>query len=135
MKYFIYCRKSSESEERQIMSIEAQLTELREFAEKEGLEVIDEFCESRTAKEPGRPIFNEMLLKLEEGLADGVVSWSPDRLSRNSVDGGKVVYLVDLGKIKSLKFPTFLFDDSPHGKFNLSIAFSQPPDMLQFVRR
>ncbi len=56
-RYFIYCRKSSDSEDRQVLSIESQLQELREFAAKEDLEVIQEFTESKTAKEPGRPIF------------------------------------------------------------------------------
>ncbi len=64
IKYFIYCRKSSEEEERQILSIEAQLTELREYAHKEGLFVVREFTESQTAKEPGRPIFNQMLSEI-----------------------------------------------------------------------
>ena len=68
-KYFIYCRKSSEDEERQILSIEAQLQELRDFARTNNLFVIREFSESRTAKEPGRPIFNQMLLELEKGNA------------------------------------------------------------------
>lgn len=61
IKYFIYCRKSTEEKEKQILSIEAQLQELRDFAKKENLFVIREFTESRTAKEPGRLIFNEML--------------------------------------------------------------------------
>ena len=52
MKYFIYCRKSTDSEERQILSIEAQLAELREFAAKEKLEIIASLCEAQTAKEP-----------------------------------------------------------------------------------
>ncbi len=56
-QYFIYCRKSTEDEERQILSIEAQLTELREFAKRDGLLIVKEFTESRTAKEPGCPIF------------------------------------------------------------------------------
>ena len=37
MKYVIYARKSSEDEDRQILSIEAQITELKEFAAKEKL--------------------------------------------------------------------------------------------------
>ena len=69
LKYFIYCRKSTEEEERQILSIEAQLTELREFAKQNGLFVVREFYESKTAKEPGREIFNQMLLEIEKGNA------------------------------------------------------------------
>jgi site-specific DNA recombinase len=35
------------------------------------------------------------------------------------------VYLVDIGKITDLRFPTFRFEASAHGKFMLNIAFSQ----------
>jgi len=105
--YFIYCRKSSEDEERQVLSIEAQLTELRDFAKQQNLFVVREFYESKTAKEPGREIFNEMLGEIEKGTAQGILAWNPDRLARNSIDGGKVIYLVDTGKIVALKFPTF----------------------------
>ena len=87
MKYFIYCRKSSEEEERQALSIESQLQELREYAEQKGLMVVKEFIESRSAKKPGRPIFNQMLEAIERCEADGILAWQPDRLSRNSVDG------------------------------------------------
>src|SRR3989344_5941816 len=48
-----------------------------------------------------------------------------DRLARNSIDGGKIIYLCDLGLIKELKFPTFWFDATPQGKFMLNIAFVQ----------
>jgi len=61
MKYFIYARKSTEDEDRQILSIESQLCELREFAAKEKLEVVASLCEAKTAKEPGRTKFAEML--------------------------------------------------------------------------
>jgi len=125
IKYFIYCRKSTEEEERQILSIEAQLTELREFARKEGLFIVREFTESQTAKEPGRSIFNEILSRIEKGEANGILAWNPDRLARNSIDGGRIIYLVDTDKIKSLKFPTFWFEPTPQGKFMLSVAFGQ----------
>ena len=60
-KFFLYARKSTDEADRQILSIEAQITELKEFAERERLEITQTFVESQTAKEPGRPIFNEML--------------------------------------------------------------------------
>src|SRR3989338_8087318 len=106
-KYFIYCRKSSEDDERQILSIEAQLTELREYAKQQGLFIVREYYESKTAKEPGREVFNEMLGEIEKGIASGILAWNPDRLARNSIDGGKVIYFVDTLKIVALKFPTF----------------------------
>jgi site-specific DNA recombinase len=124
-KYFIYTRKSTDTEDRQVRSLADQLAELRELARKEQLEVVDVFIEKQTAKIPGRPIFAEMLERIEKGEASGVLSWHPDRLARNSVDGGKVIYLVDTGKITDLKFPTFWFDATPQGKFMLSIAFGQ----------
>ena len=124
-KFFIYARKSTDEPDRQILSIEAQIAELQEFAQREHLEVVETFIESQTAKEPGRPIFNHMLSQIEKGKASGIVAWHPDRLARNSVDGGRVIYLCDTAKIIALKFPTFWFDSTPQGKFMLSIAFGQ----------
>ena len=125
LKYFIYCRKSTESEEKQALSIEAQLVELREFAKRNNLFISREFTETKTAKEPGRPVFNKMLDQIEKGIASGILAWNPDRLARNSVDGGKIIHLVDTDKIQSLKFPTFWFEATPQGKFMLSVAFGQ----------
>ena len=102
-----------------------QLSELKDLALKEQLEVIDVFVEKQTAKIPGRPVFNEMIERMEKGEASGILAWHPDRLARNSVDGGKIIYLVDTGIISEMKFPTFWCDTTPQGKFMLSIAFSQ----------
>ena len=82
MRYFLYARKSTDEEDRQILSIQAQITETLEYAKKERVEIIQEFIESRTAKAPGRPIFNEMMSLLERGKAEGIVAWHPDRLAR-----------------------------------------------------
>ncbi len=125
IKYFIYARKSTDEEDRQVLSISSQIQELKEFAAKEKLEIAASLCEAKTAKEPGRPIFNQMLKSIELGQAQGIIAWHPDRLARNSVDGGRIIYLVDTGKILSLKFPTFWFDSTPQGKFMLNIAFGQ----------
>ena len=125
MRYIIYARKSTEDDNHQVLSIESQLAELREFAVKEKLEIVASLCEAKTAKEPGRTKFAEMLSFLEKGKADGILSWHPDRLARNSIDGGKIIHLIDKGIIKSLKFPTFWFEPTPQGKFMLNIAFGQ----------
>jgi len=125
MKYIIYARKSTEEDDRQVLSIEAQLVELKEFAAKEKLEIIASLCEAKTAKEPGRMKFAEMLSLIEKGKANGIISWHPDRLARNSVDGGRIIHFVDRGLIKSLKFPTFWFEPTPQGLFMLNIAFGQ----------
>lgn len=70
-------------------------------------------------------MFAEILKKIEAGEATGILAWHPDRLARNSIDGGQIIYLVDTGIIQKLKFPTFWFDPTPQGKFMLSIAFGQ----------
>ena len=123
-KYFIYARKSTDVEDKQVLSIESQLTELREYAKRENLEIVHEYVEKKSAKTPGRPIFNELLGRIEkEGGA--ILAWHPDRLARNSVDGGRIIYLVDTGRLAGLKFVQFWFEPTPQGKFMLSIAFGQ----------
>ena len=126
IKYFLYIRKSTDEEDRQVLSFEAQLHEAKEFAEREDLEIVDTFVEKKTAKVPGRKVFNAMFDKIEGGLPHsiGILAWNPDRLSRNSVDGGRIIYLLDTGKLAGLKFPTFAFENTPSGKFFLSIALS-----------
>ena len=125
MKYFLYIRKSTDEDDRQVLSLESQEAELNEFATREHLHIVETFRESQTAKEPGRIVFNEMLARVERGEADGILAWHPDRLARNSVDGGRIIFLVDSEKIKGLKFPTFWFEPTPQGKFMLNIAFGQ----------
>src|SRR3989344_542628 len=122
-KFFLYARKSTDVEDKQVLSIDAQLTELRSFAREQGLDVIEEFIEKQSAKVPGRPIFGQMLRRIERGEANGIVSWHPDRLARNSVDGGQIIYLLDTGKLASIKFPTFWCDNTGQGKFMLNMAF------------
>ncbi len=124
-KFFLYARKSTDVEDKQVRSIEDQITELRAFAKTEGLNIIEELVEKQSAKIPGRPIFNAMVERIERGEANGILAWHPDRLARNSVDGGKIIYLVDCGQLSALKFPTFWFESTPQGKFMLNIAFGQ----------
>ncbi|MFZ2201939.1 MAG: recombinase family protein, partial [Microgenomates group bacterium] len=124
-KYFLYARKSTDDEERQLLSIPAQIDELRTFAEKEGLVIADTFIESKTAKVPGRELFNQMLDRVEKGEAQGILAWHPDRLARNAVDAGRIVYLLDRNMLSDLKFLTFWFQNTPQGLFMLSIAFGQ----------
>ena len=125
-KYFLYARKSTEDEERQVMSIEAQLVELEEYAKREKLEIVERFIESKSAKKPGREVFNKMITKIQEGNEPlSLLAWHPDRLARNSVDGGQIIYLIDTGKLVSLRFPTFWFEPTPQGLFMLQVAFGQ----------
>ena len=124
-KYILYARKSTDVEDKQVLSIEAQLVELRAYAHNENLQIIDELVEKKSAKTPGRPVFAELLKRIERGEANGIIAWHPDRLARNSVDGGQIVYLLDQTHLSNLKFPTFWFENTSQGKFMLSIAFGQ----------
>ncbi len=122
----LYARKSTEEDDQQVMSIEAQLFELHEFAKREHIEIIKEFTEAKSAKTPGREEFGKMLAMIEMSKRPlGILAWHPDRLARNSVDGGRIIYLVDTGAIISLHFPQFWFEPTPQGKFMLQVAFGQ----------
>jgi len=125
IKYIAYCRKSTDEKDKQVLSIETQIAELKEFAKRDNLTVSEFITEAKTAKVPGRVQFEIVLKKIEKGEANGILSWHPDRLARNSIDGGKIIYLLDTGKLLDLKFPSFWFESTPQGKFMLSIAFGQ----------
>lgn len=94
LKYFLYARKSTDVEDKQILSIEAQLADLRELAKRENLYIVDEFIEKQSAKIPGRPVFNKMISRIQAGEAEGIICWKIDRLSRNPIDSGKIQWLL-----------------------------------------
>ena len=105
MSYFLYARKSTDVEDKQVLSIESQLSELRSLAKREGLEIAAEFVEKQSAKTPGRPRFNEMVERIQRGEAQGVVCWKLDRLGRNPVDNGQVSWLLQQGAIQHIQTP------------------------------
>lgn len=125
MKCFLYARKSTDEPDRQMLSIEAQVTELREFARKERLTIVEEFTESMTARKPGRPIFNAMMDRVAKGEVDALLAWHPDRLGRNPLDGGRLIHALDSEALSTLKFPTFWFENTPQGRFMLAVSFGQ----------
>lgn len=124
-KFFTYARKSTDDLSRQVRSIDDQLAELRDLAQQEHLTVVEELVERETAKKPGRPIFNRMLERIEHGEAEGILAWHPDRLSRNSVDAGRIIWMNDIKVIAALRFPTYWFEPTAQGKFSLSLMSSQ----------
>jgi site-specific DNA recombinase len=104
MRYFLYARKSSESEDRQVQSISDQLRELRAAAKEQGVRIVAELTESQSAKDPGtRPVFGEMLDRIERGDADGILCWSINRLSRNPIDSGRLSWLLQKSILKSIR--------------------------------
>src|SRR3989338_4854847 len=115
-KFFLYARKSTDVEDKQVRSIEDQITELRAFAKQENLNIVDELVEKQSAKILGRPIFNDMLNRIDRGETNGILAWHPDRLARKSVDGGRAIYLLDCGLLAMLKFPTFWMQNASQGK-------------------
>ena len=106
MKYFIYCRKSTESEDRQLLSIPAQKRELREYAKKHGLQIVDTLSESASACKLGRTKFNEMIQRIQNNEADGILVWALNRIARNALDGGTVIHLMDTGSLNNIRTPS-----------------------------
>ena len=103
IKYFLYARKSSESEDKQVASIGSQIEELNKIAKKEKLEIADILQESQSAKAPGRPVFNQMIQRIHNGEAVGILCWKLDRLARNPVDGGNISWMLQQGIIKHIR--------------------------------
>jgi DNA invertase Pin-like site-specific DNA recombinase len=103
MKFVLYCRKSTESDDRQVLSLDSQEKELLALAERLGLDIVKIFRESKSAKEPGRPVFNQMLKMISSGKAEAILCWKIDRLTRNPVDGGQIQWLLQNDKIKRIQ--------------------------------
>ena len=125
VKYVLYARKSTESEEKQVLSVDSQIKEMLQIAEREGLEIIDVRRESHSAKDSGqRPVFNEIVKDLKAVRFNGILTWAPDRLSRNAGDLGS---LVDLIQKLLVEIKTYgqRFTNSPSEKFLLMILCSQ----------
>lgn len=126
VKYVLYARKSSESDERQTLSIDSQVKEMLQIAEREGLEIVDIRRESHSAKDSSqRPIFNEILKDIRTERYSGILTWAPDRLSRNAGDLGSLVDLMDQKLLIEIRTYGQRFINSPNEKFLLMILCSQ----------
>lgn len=126
MTYCLYARKSTESDEKQALSIDYQVKEMLRVAERDGLEVIDIRRESHSAKDSGqRPVFAEILTDLRGGRFNGILTWAPDRLSRNAGDLGSLVDLMDQKLLVEIQTFGQRFTNSPSEKFLLMILCSQ----------
>ena len=126
IKYCLYARKSSESDERQAMSIGSQLKEMLSLAKRESINIVETKEESHSAKASGtRPVFVKMMSEIKKGKFNGILTWAPDRLSRNAGDLGSLVDLMDQGKLLKIQTYSQSFANSPNEKFLLMILCSQ----------
>lgn len=125
-RYCLYARKSSETDERQAMSIDSQIKEMEAIAERDGIEVVEILRESHSAKDSGqRPTFNQLIAEVRSGKFNAILTWAPDRLSRNAGDLGSLVDLMDQGRLVEIRTNGQVFKNSPNEKFLLMILCSQ----------
>lgn len=126
IRYCLYARKSSESDEKQAMSIDGQLREMEELAKRERIGVIEVITESHSAKETGqRDKFNYKVECIAQGKYNAIITWAPDRISRNAGDLGRIVDLMDQGKLQFIKTHSQTFSNNPNEKFLLMILCTQ----------
>jgi site-specific DNA recombinase len=126
LKYFMYRRKSSEDEDRQVISNESQEDELKVLVTRDKLSLIESLKEAASAKLAGtRPVFNEMVKRIKNGEANGILCWHPNRLSRNAIDAAVLVDLMDQGKLLEIRMPGQTFKNTPGDKFLLTLFCSQ----------
>ena len=123
-KCFVYLRRSQDREDRQQLSIEKQDKITRELVAKYELEPIFLPPEDRSAKNPGRPIFNNMMDRIEGGEAEYIAGWVISRLSRNAVDGGRIIQALDTGKLKAIYTPGRVFTNTTNDKMFLAFEFA-----------
>ncbi len=125
-KYILYIRKSSESEDRQVMSLDAQENEMTRIAKRDNLEIVEVIKESHSAKVTGaRPEFNRMIKGIRAGKYNAILTWAPDRISRNAGDLGQIIDLMDAGKLECVQTYSQMFFNDPNSKFMFMMLGSQ----------
>jgi len=139
-KYFVYIRKSSDREDSQTLSIDAQKRELKKFADRENFQIVEILEESASAYKTGRPKFNQMLSRMEKGEAEGILVYHLTRIARNSYDGGRVIYMMDEGLVKEIRTPekayySTISDDKFMMHIHFAMAKKSSDDISQFVKR
>jgi DNA invertase Pin-like site-specific DNA recombinase len=133
-RYFIYCRKSTEAEDRQVLSIESQTAELQRLATARGLTVAGLLTESRTAKAPGRTIFNDMIERIYRGEAKGIICWKLDRLARNPIDGGAIIWAIKQHGLEIIT-PTQSFSQAEDNTILMYIEFGMAQKYIDDLSR
>ncbi|MEI8249001.1 MAG: recombinase family protein [Candidatus Taylorbacteria bacterium] len=126
LTYCLYARKSTEQEDKQVLSIDSQIKEMEKMAANDNLEIVVMKKESHSAKEAGqRPVFNEIVEELKQGKFNGILTWAPDRIARNAGDLGRIVDLMDQKKLVEIRTYGQKFTNTPNDKFMLMILGSQ----------
>jgi len=128
IKYIAYSRKSTESEDQQVLSLDDQKREIEEMKAKDDLKIVESYLgtgkgESQSAHKRGRPIFGHIMNRIESGKANGLLVWHPNRLARNALDGGLIITLMDEGKLLEIRTPHKTYINTPDDKFFLSLEF------------
>lgn len=125
-QYLMYCRKSSEDEERQIISNESQEDELTPIVERDGLLIRAKIREEASAKLSGaRPLFKDMINQIRQGGANAILCWHLNRLSRNAGDAAALVELMDEQKLLEIRTPSQTFRNTPGDKFLIILFCGQ----------
>ena len=122
-KFLAYSRRSSEDSTHQVLSIENQMRELQEHAKRHNLDIVEYLHEEKSAHKRGRPIFAQMMGRIERGEANALLVWIPSRLARNAFDGGWVITLMDDGLLKEVRTPGRVYRNTSDDKFLLSLEF------------
>jgi len=126
LTYCLYARKSTEQEDKQVLSIDSQIKEMEKMAANDNLEIVVMKKESHSAKEAGqRPVFNEIVEELKQGKFNSILTWAPDRIARNAGDLGRIVDLMDQKKLVEIRTYGQKFTNTPNDKFMLMILGSQ----------
>ena len=128
IKYALYTRKSTESEDRQTLSLDDQKRELEIIEKQDNLKVVKRFAgkengESQSAHKRGRPKFGEVIKLIESGKVNGLLVWHPNRIARNAYDGGLIITLMDEGKLLEVKTPNKTYHNNADDKFWLQLEF------------
>lgn len=126
IRYCLYARQSMEAEGQQALSIDSQIKEMTALAEREHLIIAEIKRESHSSKDVGqRAVFNQMMTEIREKKYNGILTWAPDRLSRNAGDLGSVVDLMDQKLLLDIRTYGQRFTNNPNEKFLLMILGSQ----------
>lgn len=99
MKAVIYARYSSDNQREE--SIEGQLRECMEYANRAGIDVIDNYIDrALTAKTDNRPQFQKMIKDSYKHVFDCIIVWKLDRFSRDRYDSAHYKNLLKKNGVK-----------------------------------